>query len=522
MRFNKLYTTTVLFVVALFVFASAVTAQQSRYSRRDVGNTIAKLERSSNTFRRDFDKYLDQSSINGTNEENRINRIVSNFETALDRLRSEFDRNDNWWASRNNVRSVMDEARAVNGMMNNLSFARKLENQWKNMRRDINELAGKYELPALNTNTTGSGNAPSWAVGTFFGRNPQNGDRIQITIIDNGSVTAEIGGAASYGTLNGTLLDMGTATARVSRLNNGIRTTNTATGETIDYYRNNDGGDWNNNDNKRGDIPSWAVGTFYGRNPQNGGSITLIIQSSGEVTVNMDGGVSYGSMYRTTFTVNNESANVTRISNGIRTTNNRTGERIDYSRRNDGNGDGNWNTGNPPRWAVGTWYGLNPQTNRTMTLRVEANGQVTITMDNGQVAYASMDGDRLNNNGIIARVTRINDGIRTTRLDTNERIDYFRTNNFGGGNQDNNQMGDVPSWAVGTFYGRNPQNGGNITLTVQSNGNVTVNMDGNISYGSMYKTTFTVNGETASVKKIANGFRMTNTRTGEQIEYRRQ
>ena len=83
-------------------------------------------------------------------------------------------------------------------------------------------------------------------------------------------------------------------------------------------------------------------------------------------------------------------------------------------------------------------------------------------------------------------------------------------------------MGDVPDWAVGTFYGRNPQNGGNITLTVQKNGSVTVNMDGQISYGTMYKTTFTLNGDTARVTKISNGFRMTNDRNGERIDYRRQ
>jgi hypothetical protein len=37
-----------------------------------------------------------------------------------------------------------------------------------------------------------------------------------------------------------------------------------------------------------------------------------------------------------------------------------------------------------------------------------------------------MNGDRLNNGGIVSRVTRINNGIRTTRLDNGESIDYRR------------------------------------------------------------------------------------------------
>lgn len=432
MRFNRLFNTALLIVLTTIAFSSLVVAQQNRYSKRQVSDIIAKLEKSSNTFRRDFDKYLDQSSLNGTNEEDRVNRIVRNYETALDKLRRDFDVSDNWWQSRNNVRSVMDEARAVNAMMNNLSFARKLENQWRNMRRDVNSLADTYDLSGLSTD--GKGDVPSWALGTWFARNPQNNGTIQMTINQTGAVTVEFGAnTASFGRLNGTRLEIDGIDARIQRNgNDGLTTIRSDNGERIDYYRNNNGGNWNNNNN--------------------------------------------------------------------------------------------WGTGRPQKWAVGTWYARNPQTGGTITMVVNSNGQVTITMDNGSISYATLDDDRLNNNGITARVTRINDGIRTTRNDNGERIDYFRNNPNPNGNwnNNNNQMGDVPDWAVGTFYGRNPQNGGNITLTVQKNGSVTVNMDGQISYGTMYKTTFTLNGDTARVTKISNGFRMTNDRNGERIDYRRQ
>lgn len=337
MKFKAVYRTILMLVIALSVFAGLAIAQQNRYSRRQVGDLIAKLERSSNTFRRDFDREMDRSSINGTNEEDRLNRIVANFESAMNRLRRDFDGSDNWWESRNNVNKVMDEARQVNAMMNNLSFARRLENQWRSMRSDINRLADTFDLPGLGSGPIfggGGGNVPQWMLGTWYGRNPMNGSIIQLTINSNGSATADFGGSMIYGTADGTRVHFGGATSRVSRLgNNGMRTTRTDNGERIDYYRNRPGGGGLGGGGNIGNVPNWATGTFWARNPQTGGRITLTIQSNGNVTVNMDGNISYGSVYGTTFTLNGESSTISKISNGIRTRHNRTGERIDYRRQ---------------------------------------------------------------------------------------------------------------------------------------------------------------------------------------------
>ena len=320
------------------------TTYSRRYSRRDVSTIIVQLEQSSNTFRRDFDRYVNERSVSG-NDRNRLTRIVDDYEQALDGLRRNFDSDDNWWRSRSNVRSVMDEARQVNTMMNNLSFARRIERQWSQMRRDINKLAETYNLPRLDGTGGGStdgngggGNVPSWAVGRFYGRNPQTGGAIILDITRNGrvSVTFENGNVV-YATMNGDRLNNDGTISRVTKLNNGIRTTRQDNGERIDYFTRGSGG-YNDDDNyddnnQAGNIPSWAVGTFYGRNPQTGGTITL---------------------------------------------------------------------------------------------EIRANGRVVITFENGENRYATMNGDRLTNDGIVSRVTRINNGIRTTRLDNGERIDYRR------------------------------------------------------------------------------------------------
>jgi hypothetical protein len=308
-----------------------------RYNRRDVGTIIASLEQSSNTFRTDFNNYVNDRSVN-RNERNRLTRIVDDYENALDSLRRNFDSSDNWWRSRNNVQSVMDEARQVNSMMNSLSFARRLEKQWNQMRRDINRLAETYNLTRLEGGSGGGGggggNAPSWAVGTFYGRNPQTGGTIALYINSRGAVTITFeNGATEYATINGDRLNNNGIISRVTRITNGIRTTRIDNGERIDYFISGNNNRDDGNYNRGGDVPSWAIGRFYGRNPQTGGTITL-----------------------------------------------------DISR----------------------------------------DGQVIITFENGATNYATINGDRLNNDGVISRVTRTNNGIRTTRIDNGERIDYRR------------------------------------------------------------------------------------------------
>ena len=243
----------------LFVFTSfcfvlaalalpAVTKAQGRYgnvySKRDVGNMIARLEQSSNAFRRDFARYLDESNLNGNREEERLNRIVSDYENSLDRLRRDYDRTDQWWQSRNNVQNVLRDARELNRMMNSLAFARRLERQWRNMRTDLNKLADTFELPALDGNNNGGwnggggGKVPNWAVGTFYGRNPQTGGPITLTINANGSVVVVFeNGDTNYASINGDRLTNNGAVSRITRINNGIRATSLDNGETIDYKR---------------------------------------------------------------------------------------------------------------------------------------------------------------------------------------------------------------------------------------------------------------------------------------------
>jgi len=359
--------------LGLFTLPAAADAQatlryQTRYSKTQVSQIISKLEASSNRFRADFDNAMDRSNLNGTNEEDRFNGMVKDYENALNRLRRDFDRTNSWWDARNNVQYAIQRAEPVNNMMNSIAFRRNLERQWTAMRNDLNTLADTFDLPGLNgggwrggngrdggwngnNNNNGGwnggnvgGNVPSWAQGTFYGRNPETGGVITLNISGNGQVVINFEGQNQvYASMNGTTLTNGQYVSRVTKSGNGIRTTDVNNRSFIDYSRTpinggwnggNNGGYNNGNNNAQGNVPNWAVGTFYGRNPESGGTITLSVRQDGNVSIIFDGqNAVYASMNGTTLTNGQYVSRVSQIRNGIRTTDVNNGSYIDYTRR---------------------------------------------------------------------------------------------------------------------------------------------------------------------------------------------
>ncbi len=371
MKNNKTFSailTGAFLAVAAIVMPMSANAQlryQNQYSKAQVGQIISRLESSSTTFKYEFDRAMDNSNLNGTSTEDRYNRDVRNYADSLTRLRREFNRNNSWWQVRNDVQSVVGQATTVNTWMNNLNFRRNIERQWNAMRNDVNTLADTFDLQGLegggwnggnngggwNGGNNGGNNGggwngngqtsapPSWARGTFYGTAP-DGSQITLTLANNGQVTALVNGSPSYGTYFRNSININGASSRVTRENNGLRTTRMDNGEVINYYRNGfgdgnnggNGGGWNGGNN--GNRPSsWAVGSFVAQNPQNGGTIYLTVSNDGQVTVNMDGNMSYGTLSGNSLSINGATATVSRNGNGIRTTRNDNGERINYRRQ---------------------------------------------------------------------------------------------------------------------------------------------------------------------------------------------
>lgn len=291
---------------------------------------------------------------------------------------------------------------------------------------------------------------------------------------------------------------------------------------------------------------SWAVGTFIGRNPNTGNRIRLVIERNGNVTARVERNTNYGTIRKDRMTINGETARLYKTDNGIRTVNSSNGESIDYIRGNSGwnNGNNDWdegynwggnnNSGRVPDWAVGSFYANNPNSRRrrgsTIQLTIDSNGRADINVDGGY-SSGTVYRDTLTVNGETSTLRKTSDGLTTRNNRTGEVIQYTRgeynANNGGYYNNDNNnnneQMGRVPSWAVGTFYASNPQNGASIQLTIDTQGRATVSFEGGAyAYGTVYKETLTINGETATLSRSRNGLVTTKNSNGERIVYTRR
>ena len=201
-------------------------------------------------------------------------------------------------------------------------------------------------------------------------------------------------------------------------------------GDRISSLRRAGGGGWNPGNPGGGRPPSWAVGTFNGTDPRNGRVIVLTIANDGNVTANIGGVSSYGTLRGESLTINGAVARVTRSGNGILTTRVDNGEQIPYSRSGGGwNPDPGWggNKGDVPRWAIGTFYAPSPR-GGSISLTISDDGTVTVVFDGATNTpeYGSMYRNQLTFQGATARVERLRNGIRTTRNDNGERIDYYR------------------------------------------------------------------------------------------------
>jgi hypothetical protein len=140
------------FTLVLAIAAPATAQGRYRgrhYSKAEVERIIKRVEDRSDTFKKHVDESLDRGVLDGTRAEDRINDQIKDFEKALDELRGEFDRRDNWLEVRENVVKVINEADDVNAIFRARSLRARVEAEWVALRSDINRLAGVYNVRRL-------------------------------------------------------------------------------------------------------------------------------------------------------------------------------------------------------------------------------------------------------------------------------------------------------------------------------------------------------------------------------------
>lgn len=124
---------------------AVVSAQMPyRVSDAQVRNLLRSIETRGDTFRTSLDSALDRSRFNSTNRENRINDFVKDFENSTDELRRKFDGRTSVGADVSNI--IVRAARIDDFMNRNLRRETVAQRDWRNLRADLNQLAGFYSL----------------------------------------------------------------------------------------------------------------------------------------------------------------------------------------------------------------------------------------------------------------------------------------------------------------------------------------------------------------------------------------
>jgi hypothetical protein len=144
-------------VCALLILSAPAEAQRRRhprargYTKAQVNEIIKRVEDRSDKFVKMFDKSLDRSRLDGTNREDRLNEHARALERALDELRGEFDRKENYVETRPEARRCLDIATDINIAMRNRRLGAETERQWALLRTELNTLADVYNLPFVGS-----------------------------------------------------------------------------------------------------------------------------------------------------------------------------------------------------------------------------------------------------------------------------------------------------------------------------------------------------------------------------------
>ncbi len=146
--------------VALFSMPAATTTKGIPVKAFQNPSTKAALERiehNTDRFKAELDKTLDDSVLNGTDVEDRLNQWADLLEDEVDSASKEFNRA----GSGNNLDvkaaerfgghwgNAMMAATAINRAMIRRGFAPEAEKQWTGIRTDMNAVAGTLQRPRL-------------------------------------------------------------------------------------------------------------------------------------------------------------------------------------------------------------------------------------------------------------------------------------------------------------------------------------------------------------------------------------
>lgn len=154
---KRIMSVLILFALAV-IGVSAQTQQSSRAATRQISAILQRLDRSTSTFRDSLNRALVSERVDETRPQNDINSFEPAFESAIDQFRERFNSRR---AGATDVQNILQKASPVNGFMTRNRLNPQAQNNWGQVRTDLNALANAYgvtwqwnreALPPVNSN----------------------------------------------------------------------------------------------------------------------------------------------------------------------------------------------------------------------------------------------------------------------------------------------------------------------------------------------------------------------------------
>jgi hypothetical protein len=140
--------------VMVLLAAPSVSAQRRWpfgrfFDRAEAQRLIQRAEYRSAAFTALWDRALDESSLQGTFREDRLNQRASNLQRELDMVRTAIDNNYGRYEVTAYLSRAIDIATPINNVVRRRNMDFEAERQWALLRSDLNRLAAIYDIRQL-------------------------------------------------------------------------------------------------------------------------------------------------------------------------------------------------------------------------------------------------------------------------------------------------------------------------------------------------------------------------------------
>lgn len=157
-----------------------------RVTDSNVQTLLGRIQTRTDAYKREVGFALDRGVMNNTRSEESINSYISDFETAIDKLRENFDSRR---STTSDVEDVLSRAYYVDSFMRDYRLTPAAETQWRAIRTDLDTLSSTYNVSwNWNRQYSPPGKFDSNITGTYRLNSAQS-DNVQ-EIVDRSTTNA--------------------------------------------------------------------------------------------------------------------------------------------------------------------------------------------------------------------------------------------------------------------------------------------------------------------------------------------